>query len=310
MDFGHDAYLSQERLATFESDADRFRLRGPAGGSSNPAVARDAARIGAVARRALGAVAGCRWDRADRALTELRKRELVPAAQLAVASLLAQLRGTAEEAGETISSLRHGMPPRSADPGVWATATIAAALHGYAGGTVDRSLQPVAIVRQVCGQASRLHPETMELLCFSLALLASAGQAPMLAAFLLGHLTDATGGFAGVASGEAGARLNRANPTRYAAAGLCMMGLGDVNGGYRLLMKVVDAESASRIPLVAGLVGAELARIELEHGTQGSPRPWLNRTRRFCRRYGCSLPMRALEAARAPLPDREAVYGS
>jgi hypothetical protein len=238
-------------------------------------------------------------------MRELERRELVPAARVAVNAVLTQLRGDQDEAEQALIALRHTVPPRSADPHVWAAATIAAALHGYATGAVSRSVEPVAMVRQLCTRASSLHHETMELLCLSLALLARAGNAPVLASFLLGHLTDTLGGVpVDDGSTDAHVRLAGTFPATYAAAGLCIVSLGDVNGGYRLLVRLVDTDNAVRMPLVTGLVEAELARLELEHGTRSSALPWITRTGRFCKRYACDMPERVTRAALAALPAR------
>jgi hypothetical protein len=87
-----------------------------------------------------------------------------------------------------------------------------------------------------------------------------------------------------------------------AAAGLCVIALGDERTGSRLLLDLVEGNAASHLPLATGLVGAEMARLELEHGDRHAATRWIDRTNRFARRYNSQLPMQVIGRMRAHLP--------
>jgi len=271
--YGYEQELGSERLADYEREAARAR---ELGWWSRPAArtSRNASRIGATARTALACIARCRWTDAERAIERLEHDELRPAAQIAVRAVYAQARGRRQAAAELCTRLRDVAIGGNADPHVWACGVLAAALQGYVTGTVDDSAQPVALVRQVCERGGGVHRETMEVVCLSLALLARGGGSPVLASFLLGHLSSALDG----------------SHTAQTAASLCILALGDVRTGSRMLLRLADGGPVGQLPLVAGLVGAELARLELEQGNRQGAAHWIARTKRFARRYETEFP--------------------
>ncbi|MFW5718228.1 MAG: hypothetical protein ACOCU9_02245 [Spirochaetota bacterium] len=283
--YGCEQELGSERLADYERDAARAR---EIGWMARPAArtTRRAAYVGAAVRTALAAITRCRWDEVERAIERLERAELRPAAQIAIRAVCAQARGQCDIARELCGRLREAPIARSADPHVWASGIVAAALHGYLTGEVDDSAQPVALVREVCERGRRIHRETMELVCLSLALLARGGASPVLASFLLGHLSDAL----------AGVEERPASQTAEVAAGLCILALGDDRTGSRILVRAAENHAVGRLPLVAGVVGAEMARLELEQGNRQAASHWIERSRRFADRYESELPLAIISA--------------
>ena len=288
MNTGYEGQLGDERLDRYHEDAEHARQLGWWHQPSGRAL-RDAGRVGAIVQKALSATARCRWNEVENALERLEHEELRPAAQIAIRAIYAQARGD-EAAAEGLCRQLHSVPvSTNADSEVWASGVIAASLHGYLGGTVDDSSEPVALVRQMCARFGALHLETTQFMCLSLALLARAGGSPVLASFLLGHLTETAG-------------PPRVSAAVRAATACCIIALGDERTGSRLLLELLDGNEAARMPLVTGLAGAEMARIELEHGDRSAAAHWIDRTRRFAQRYHSQLPVQVIGRVRTELP--------
>ena len=302
MDFGYDNKLNEERLERVVRDGETARMMGWWHRPAQRAV-RDAGRIGSVVRRGLSATARCRWELVDEAVNRLETIELRPAASLAMRAISAQARGDEQEAGELCDELQRAPVATNADPHVWASGVIAAALHGYLTGTVDDSAQPVALVEQMCSRFDHLHPETTHFMCLSLALLARAGESPVLASFLLGHVAQTVGGLPAPDTVRGGAIAgSKANAALRAVTGLCIITMGDSRSGARLLVDLMDGREASSMPLVTGLVGAEMARLELMEGNRQAAARWVDRSRRFSDRYGSRLPLQVVTRAREQIP--------
>ncbi|MFW5689312.1 MAG: hypothetical protein ACOC1U_07060 [Spirochaetota bacterium] len=299
MNFGWDDKLNWDRIDAYERDGETARL---AGWWHRPSARarRGATRVGNAVRHALAATECCRWDEVERAIEELERIELRPVAQIAVRTVYAQVLGREREAIRLIEQLGRTGVATGADPHVWASGVIAAALHGYLTGGVSGTAQPVSLVRQMCARFGELEPESAHLMCFSLALLARAGSSPVLAAFLLGHLAD---------SGDARQRPTlrmehraRGHAALRASTGLCILTLGDVATGARVLVGLIEGSEAARMPLVTGLVGAELARLELTGGDTHAAGRWIERTHRFSERYGARLPQQVISRVREQVP--------
>ncbi len=277
--------LGSERHESIVRDADAARLMQLSGTkrrrSSKHTVGEhlsDRVDVARAVNRSLKAVLRCRWREAERAVAGLKRRGIAPSAGLAVAAILARLLGDHREADKAAASLRLALPDSGGDPYTWTAVTVALALQEWAGGNhgseAASSLLPAStdIIRSLCSRVQSVGGEATDLLCLTLALHARVVQSPVLGSFLLGHLSE------------------DASPAGRAAMGLGFVTLGDRQTGRRILLGVVDSASGMRMPLVEGLVDAELARLDHDGGDDQSARQWIERTDRFTEQYGCPLP--------------------
>jgi len=284
--------LGNERYESIVRDADVARSMALTGSrlrrSSRHAVGERVSDIADVAKavdRSLRAVLRCRWREAERAVAGLKRVGAVPSARLAIAAILARLTGDRREADKASATLRLALPDSGGDPYTWTAITVALALQEWAGvnhgSEAVPSLLPAStdLIRTLCSRAQSVGGESTDLLCLSLALHARVVQSPVLGSFLLGHLSE------------------DASPAGRAAMGLGFVALGDRETGRRILLGVVDSASGMRVPLVEGLVDAELARLDHDGGDDLHAHQWIERTDRFTEQYGCPLPAKVGRAA-------------
>jgi hypothetical protein len=293
MDFGFDQRLSESKSNELLDLASRIRLsrKGPAVGAG----ARRAKSIGSAVSRAVQATLRCRWDDVDSELQTIRDLELVPAAQVSVEAMAALAKGNVTTGRENWERLRHIRLPVHADAHVWASGMIATGLHAYLTGNRKASAEPVALVREMCLRSSGLDSETAGLLCLSLSLFAHVSQAPTLASFLLGHVSDAIGSYLRLDSDGSGAphRL----PAVPAAAGFAILTLGDRSSGMHVLVRAADDAARRGLPLILGIASAELARLGGEFADRQTLDHWRGTATRTASRFETRLPLFGMVSA-------------
>ncbi len=283
--------LGNARYQSIVRDADAARLMQLSGrkrrhGSS---CERGARRTGAAdtVNHALSAMLRCHWRQAEQEVARLANHGAAQLERLAVSAVLARLIGTHREADDLLTSLRVALPDSGGDPHIWAATMVAIALQSWADGDDNRpvggapsvSSASIALIRDLCARALKMGGEARDLLCLSLALQARTAGAQVVGSFLLGHLTE------------------NSSPAGRAARGLSFVTLGEMETGRRILLGVIDATDSLRMPLVEGLVDAEMARLDHEAGDDSGARGWMERTDRFTQRYGCPLPAEVGRAA-------------
>lgn len=299
--------LGNERYESIVKDADTARLMGVSGKrrrrrSVNVTAAGDSAVARAVIQ-SLSAILRCQWQEAKEAVVWLSSNGTESTARLAVSAILARLIGTHGEADELVASLRLALPAAGSDSNTWAAATVAIALQNWVdgadslphGGAVAVSPASTDLVRDLCVRARSVGGEAMDLLCLSLALRARTAESRVLGAFLLGHLSDAIGNAS--FGNQPQALGGGVSPAARAAMGLSFLTLGQVDTGRRILLGAIDATDSMRMPLVEGLVDAEMVRLDHEIGDDSHALGWIERTNSFTERYNCPLPAEVVRAA-------------
>ena len=274
--------LGNDRLDQVIRDADAARLFGISGNQHHSEQT-----ISDSVSMTIASIFRCRWQEAESRLEYLSQDSGGGLATAALSSLLGRLTGRAGRV-----KLAYGEnqfePDGRKDASSWAAWTAATALGAWLG--TDRAEAPAGshLIHEMCEQARQLGPEVRDFVCLSLALLARATHDPVLGSFLLGRLSDTTRAM--LRSLESGTLPHGTSPASPAAAGLCFLSLGDAETGRRILLGVVDSPETLRMPLVEGLVDAEMVRVSSENGEDGVARRWSLRTQRFDGVYGCRLP--------------------